>query len=91
MVIVKRTVIGAYEKKFRAFVNDGTLLPGDELFSGTFRRTDNWVNVRSPGRSISTTIYEPVGELTLVGVHQESIDPDAEQVAHEPVVQQLII
>jgi len=90
MVIVRRTVIGADEKKFSAFVND-TLKPGDELFSGTFRRTENWVNIRSRGRSISTTVFEQVGELTLVGFHQESIDPDAEQVAHEPVVQQLII
>ncbi|MFN8553101.1 MAG: hypothetical protein U0103_16635 [Candidatus Obscuribacterales bacterium] len=90
MVIVRRTVIGADERIFCAFVND-TLERGDELFSGTFRRTENWVNIRSRGRSISTTIFEQVGELTLVGFHQQSIDPDAEQVAHEPVVQQLII
>lgn len=91
MAIVMRTVIGVDESEFRAFVNDGTLVEGDELFSGTFRRTETWVNVRSPGRSVSTTVYEPVGELTCVGVHRQSDDPSESQTDSGLVVQQMII
>lgn len=92
MTIVMRAVRADDGTDFHAFVNDGTVIAGDAMFAGRFRRTDTWVNVRSPGHSVSTTVYEPVGVLTYMGVHRDRDDlPGADLRRAQTEVEQEIV
>jgi hypothetical protein len=92
MAIVMRTVRAPDGTDFHAFVDDGTVVAGDALFSGAFRRTETWVNVRSPGRTVSTTVFEPVGSLTYIGIHREVDDlPDSDLRGARSQVEQQVV
>lgn len=74
MAIVMRRVRANDETDFHAFVDDGTIVAGDALFGGKFRRTETWVTIHSPGHTVSTTVYEPVGALVYLGIHRTPDD-----------------
>lgn len=74
MAIVMRAVRGQDGTDFEAFVYDGTIRAGDALFSGTFQRTETWVTISAPGRTVSTYAYESVGDLTFLGIHRATDD-----------------
>jgi|688.fasta_scaffold708254_2 hypothetical protein len=74
MAIVMRSVSANDGTDFYAFVDDGTVRARDALFSGTFRRTETWVTIRFRGHTISTTVYEPVGDLTYIGIYRHPDD-----------------
>ncbi len=92
MTIVMRAVRGSDGTDFHAFVNDGTVIAGDAMFAGRFRRTETWVNVRTGGHSVSTTVFEPVGALTYMGVHRDSDDLPGSDLgrAQFPVDQEIV-
>jgi hypothetical protein len=67
MPIVLRTVRieSGSNPEFTAFVIDGLMLR-DQLFEGTFERTDEVVSC-DLGRP--TYVYKPIGPLTFIGIY----------------------